>query len=255
MDPRLIYEIWAPPDGLWSPWVKPVLFAHMTLVEMQQPTESHAECRWEPPASDGRAMVLDLPGLESIDLGLDLIRHGYRPIPLFNGCPHAADDESGAGREAVPARSLAAALRASTDRVKSAALAPDAPPVFVVDSSRLGTDKPIVPGIFDNRWVVFPTDFPSAIFLAAHGIEEVWVVHRGSLAEDLIDVLQIWRRDGISLFDVDLNASGTARPLAGSRIWMAGVSRLIRRLWVALNLRRNPGGGFGALVPEAWAGG
>jgi hypothetical protein len=253
MDPRVIYEIWAPPDGLWSPWVKPVLFAHMQLLEMEQPIEGHAESRWEPPASGGRAIVLDLPGLESIDLGLDFIRLGYRPIPLFNGCPHAEDAESGVGREAVPGRSLAAALWAGAERVKLATLAPDAPPIFLLDSGRLGTDKPIVPGMFDNRWVVFPTDFPSAIFLATHGVREMWVVRRGSLAEDLIDVLQIWRRDGISLFDVDLNASGTASPLAGPRIWMAGVSRLIRRLWVALNLRRKPGGGFGAMVPEVWA--
>src|ERR1700740_3113253 len=104
MDPRVIYETWAPPDGRWSPWAKPVLFAHLPrgagglpaeppqrasglvpLVEEAAPSPrdqpgGSLACRLEGDAIPGRdtALVLDLPGLESIDLGLDLVRLGFR---------------------------------------------------------------------------------------------------------------------------------------------------------------------------------
>ena len=39
-----------------------------------------------------------------------------------------------------------------------------APPAFLLDSDRMKAPAPD-PGRFDNRWLVFPQDFPSAAFL------------------------------------------------------------------------------------------
>jgi hypothetical protein len=257
MDPRVIYETWAPPDGLWSPWAKPVLFAHLRESGTRPPVEiPEVRVEWKPASTHRPALVVDLPGLESIGLALDLLRLGYRPVPLFNACPDTGGIELEVAREVVPAQPLLSALLQVTDHLKSAALAPDAPPAFLLDANRLGMDKPIGPGVFDNRWVVFPTDFPSANFLAAQGILGVQVVHRGELPGDLLDVLQIWQRQGISLSQIDLEATGAPGPLTWSRMWASGLSRLARRLWVLMSLRRNPRGGFGGLVPEAaWSGG
>ena len=257
MDPRVIYETWAPPDALWSPWAKPVLFAHLGELGALPPVEmTEVRSEWKAASADRPALILDLPGLESIRLGLELIQLGYRPVPLFNACPDTRGIESDVAREAVPVKPLLSALLQGTHRLKSAALALDAPPAFLLDANRLGLDQPIGPGVFDNRSVVFPTDFPSANFLATRGILDAQVVHRGALQRDLLDVLQIWRRQGISLSHIDLAASGAPGPLTWSRMWASGLSRLARRLWTVMNLRRNSRGGYGGLVPEAaWAGG
>jgi hypothetical protein len=259
MDPRVIYETWAPPDGLWSPWAKPVLFAHLRESSPLPPVQiPEVRLEWEPAGADRPALVLDLPGLESIGLALELLRLGYRPVPLFNACPDPGGIDSvsavGATREVVSAMPLLLALIQGADRLKSATLASDAPPAFLLDANRLGIGRPIGPGVFDNRWVVFPTDFPSANYLAAQGIKSVRVVHRGALSQDLLDVLQIWRRQGIALSHINLDVSATPGLLTWSRNWLSGLSRLARRLWVLMSLRRNPRGGFGGLVPEASGG-
>jgi hypothetical protein len=256
MDPRAIYEIWAPPEGPWSPWAKPVLFAHLSGSQ-SLPMVEIPEVRWElqPPKPEGAALILDLPGLESIALGLDLLPLGFRPVPLFNACP-APEFLGERAKEVVSATPLLSVILQGADRLQSAGLLSDAPPAFLLDANRFGTDQPVGPGWFDNRWVTFPTDFPSANFLARRGIVGVQVVHRGPLHEDLVDVLRQWQREGISLSHIDLQSSSPPATLALRWSWWAGLARIARRLWVLLSLRRNPQGGYGGLVMEStWAGG
>src|SRR5580658_4377887 len=126
MDPRVIYEAWAPPEGLWSPWVKPVLFAHLSQSEppVAVPVlSSAAELGLDLAKAGGMALVLDLPGLESLGLGLELLDHGYRPVPLFNACP-AAEFLGERGDEVVPVAPLLPALVQGVDRIKAAGLEP-----------------------------------------------------------------------------------------------------------------------------------
>ena len=252
MDPRRIFEIWAPPDGPWSPWAKPVLFAHLDVAG-DLPTVAIPEIRlpFDRPKAGGRAVVVDLPSLESIGLGLELARLGYRPVPLFNACPSPPGLSGDVVPEAVPVKPLLSALMQGTDRLKSAGLTGDAPPAFLLDADRLGTEKPILPGWFDNRWVVFETDLPSARFLARYQITAVELIHRGAPGEDLLDVLRDWNRAGISLWHTDLDQPGPPSALVVPGTWFLGLSRLARRVWALLSLRRNPRGGYGGVVPES----
>src|SRR5271157_381954 len=252
MDPRSIYEIWATPHGLWSPWAKPVLFAHLDeagnlpivgIPEIQLP--------FDPSKVGGTAIVVDLPSLESIGLGLELARLGYRPVPVFNACPSPAVHDEDVAPEVVPVTPLLSALAQGAHRLKSAGLSGDAPPAFLLDANRLGGEKPIGPGWFDNRWVVFATDFPSPSFLAHRQIRDVELIHRGALGEDLLDVLRDWNREGILLLHTDLDQPGPPSALVVPRTWLLGLSRLARRLWALLSLRHNPRGGYGGIVPES----
>jgi hypothetical protein len=139
--------------------------------------------------------------------------------------------------------------------LRTVELSTDAPPAFLLDALRHGVGQPSGLGHFDNRWVVFPTDFPSANFLSSQGITGVQVIHRGPLLDDLADILRDWRRQGLTLSHVDLNWSARAEPLVLAPTWWTWLAWLSRRLWTLVSLRRNPRGGFGRFLPEAEAGG
>ena len=256
MDRRGIFQIWAPPDGRWSPWAKPVLFAHLDAVQ-GLPHIDMPEIRFpfDRTKAGGTALVVDLPGLESVGLGLELARLGYRPVPLFNACPTPSRFLDDVVPEVVPATLLLPALLQAAERLKSIDLPEDGGPAFLLDANRLGGGKRIVPGWFDNRWVVFATDFPSALFLVRHQITAVELIHRGAPGDDVLDVLGNWFRAGIPLWHTDLDHPGPPRPLAVPAAWHLGLSRFARRLWALFSLRRNPRGGYGGIVPESGSSG
>src|ERR1700733_4404881 len=107
MDRRGIFEIWAPPHGRWSPWAKPVLFAHLDAVEgLPHIDIPEITLPFDRTKAGGPALVVDLPGLESVGLGLELARLGYRPVPLFNACPNPSGFLGGVAPEVVPATLL-----------------------------------------------------------------------------------------------------------------------------------------------------
>ncbi|MGH9601505.1 MAG: hypothetical protein ACRD24_03860 [Terriglobales bacterium] len=107
-------------------------------------------------------------------------------------------------------------------------------------------------GKFDNRWMVFPQDFPSASFLTSHGIQRVLLAQESYAPvprEDLAHVLLRWQEGGIEILLKRLD-----RPDAPARIEVARPSRF-RALWhralAIVGLRRSSAGGFGCTVPES----
>jgi hypothetical protein len=252
MDRRGLFEIWAPSHGRWSPWAKPVLFAHLDAVA-GLPAIDIPEIRLPSDRANaaGTAIVVDLPGLESIGLSLELARLGFRPVPLFNACPAPPGFLGEVVPELVPATLLLPALVQAADRLKSIDLPEDSAPAFLLDANRLAEGKPLARGSFDNRWVVFATDLPSARFLVQHQITSVELIHRGVPGDDVLDVLRDWNRAGIPLWHTDLDHPGPAHPLALPTAWFLGLSRFARRLLALFSLRSNPGGGYGGIVPES----
>lgn len=255
-----IFARWAPEGAAWSPWVKPLLFAEMsgrvpqaldaeigrvdvswapeTTTEASAPDGGYREMpeRTRMPAPDRAALVLDLPGSEAVLMGLALIARGYRPIPLFNG--------SSGGLSGSRAGAIGNALAAGSRLLGPDALPSDAPPAFLLDSTRL--DWAPLPGQFDGRWIVFPQDFPSATTLRAHGIERViWRSRQGAVAEDLAHVLLAWRPGGVVPWAS--RETGSLEKLEISE--PSGFRSLLRRAAVVVGLRRNSAGGFGAMVP------
>lgn len=250
MDGEPVFDVWVPRAALWSPWAKPVLFAHIKYMnDYSQVT--FEEIQIERPKSAGTAIVVDLPGIESIGLGLELARLGFRPVPLFNACPAPSVYVGDIIPEAVPTHALLAALVQVAEHLKSIDLPKDSPPAFLLDSNRLAEGKPIVPGLFDNRWVVFKTDFPSAGLLLRHEIKQVEFIHRSQPREDILDVLRDWSQSGILLHHIDLAHPGPPNPLKPKPAWLSSLSRFGRRIWAMMNLRPSPRGGYGGIVPES----
>jgi hypothetical protein len=257
------FEAWAPAGSLWSPWAKPVLFTWTSAAlspstgapvtfdvswapspwqESVEVTTGYREAPAQPerrPAAELTAVVLDLPGEEALRAALALAVAGYRPVPLFNCCAGS--------NSTVPVERIVARLAEGAPRLAALELPAAAPPAFVLDADRMrGTPSP---GVFDNRWRVFPQDFPSGNVLRSHGVRRALHVRRGTdVPEDLRHVLLAWREQGLRLEQVDLTQE---QPRAAALT--VDKPRLFRsmraRFELLRGLRRNWAGGFGALIP------
>jgi hypothetical protein len=238
MNPRASYQTFADPKSPWAPWVKPVLFASAKSTSiLQGPAASKAtgsmpfdpRCGW----------VIDLPGVDAIGAARIALAAGLRPIPLYNGAdgPLPMIDNS----------QLAQALFALAEDVAQAQLPMNAPPAFLIDSRRFPGWNTPRPGVFDNRWMVFPQDFPSGKFLLAHSVQSVCVLNQAnSIPEDLVHVLFGWQQDGVQILHTH-NANPTP---AAIRIRKPGMfANFLRRALVTARLRRSAVGGFGSPVP------
>ena len=249
-----IFDVWAPPGGLWSPWVKPVLFACM---EREPPLPARSEPPWDvswaPPASGNTALVLDLPGAEGVFAGLALVACGYRPVPLYNAVP-SPSDLAGGSTSLVEVRTISAALWHGTADLRQAALPEDAPPAFLLDANRRGEGQSAVPGRFDNRSISFTTDFPSANFLEAHGVQRAVLaqVTVGRPQTDLAHTLLRWQDGGISIEQKGLGSQEPMVPLDVPR--PSGFGSLWQRVITLMGLRRHGLGGFGGFIPEPSSG-
>ena len=166
MNAEAIYESWVPPESDWSLWARPVLFAQMSDFPAEQnPRDDllNVDVSWAPAAGEMVVLVIDLSGQESVQTGLALAGREFRPVPLFNACTgqHELIDQS----------PIIAALRAGAGYLASIKLA-GTRPAFLLDDRRMKPRKGR-PSDFDNRWIVFPQDFPSAAFLVARGLMRV----------------------------------------------------------------------------------
>jgi len=225
--------------------VKPVLFAKSWTAPPPDPIPD-APALAAIVARRDTAVILDLPGEESILGGLALARRGLRPVPLFNATdgPRPVVDVSAVGRW----------LELGAGLLDSARLEPDSPPAFLLDSARNPSSPQLAPGAWDNRSIVLPQDFPSAAFLQSRGVTAVLVVRRGAItpAADLAHVLLAWQKAGLELRALDL-ASGlgpevhtVTEPSRFGRAWY--------RVLALLGLRRSSVGGFGGLIPHPSSG-
>jgi hypothetical protein len=247
MKPRDAFSVWAPADSTWSPWAKPVLFTALdTVTEWAPPISPLAAEQAAPLAAfrDKTALVLDLPAAAALELSLQLTQLQFRPVPVLN---------TTFGPDAVlPMQTPVELLRRGASLLEQTHLAPNAPPAFVLDSGRQPTTVPAAPGKYDNRWVVFPQDFPSAQFLRRQGIERVLLIqsHGGTPRDDLAHVLLRWQEDGLAILLLVVSQP-PARPLKVNRppryrsFWY--------RLLTAMGLKRNSAGGFGSAIPTVTA--
>jgi hypothetical protein len=249
-----VYAIWAPPESLWSRWVKPVMFSFIGgNLEKRAARSFHFQSGWVPaPAST--AIILDLPAEEGILWGLKLAEMGYTPVPLYNALPFPASETPFAPelrpRSAVDVQPILAAIIQGAEELQRVALGPSAPPAFLLDAERRLARTDLGPGVFDNRSVCFTTDFPSADFLLQHGITSVVVVHdNAKFAHDLLEILALWQQRGIQI--LRKSRLGTDLPVAAVVKRPSFLSTMWFRLGVALGLRRAELGGFGGIVPAS----
>ena len=260
MNKEEIMQAWAPDDSPWSTWAKPVLFAHLESFQAVANIQATADVTWCPPPQTKMALVLDLPGMEGVQAGVALAMRGYRPVPLYNAVPRPGgesvlDPSAFRNVAAVDVLPIISALRAGAEELLSLPIPAEAPPAFLLDAQRHGDGRIMGPGEFDNRSVLFTTDFPSANFLAAKGIQKVLLVQKNTLEPqwDLMHVLRRWQDGGLKLERLRLDPPSQAEPFSVGRPSWFGA--MFARVLVSFGLRRAAGGGFGAWVPEASAGG
>jgi hypothetical protein len=263
MTGRELFEIWAPSDSIWSQWAAPALFAQIDCVAENEAREERHPVWFEHAASSDHAVIIDLPGNQAFRLAAVLAEKGYRPVPVINASPAPTPLRLNAEPrpESMPLQaivtvdmtSLAWELCVATKRLKGVALPAAAPPAFILDALRLTGTRPVRDDMFDNRWMVFPQDFPSARFLLEHNIKRVTLVQVVSAqpSEDLAHVLLRWQEAGIQIFasaveDMHHARLAVSRPSRFKASWY--------RALAILGLTRSSVGGFGSFLPTSAGG-
>ena len=87
MTGKELFRIWAPVGKKWVDWVRPVPFVMMgECSKIYNMTDSVIQAADYIDAKfKNAAVIVDLPGVESVKEGIALAKSGFRPIPVFNG--------------------------------------------------------------------------------------------------------------------------------------------------------------------------
>ena len=260
-----LFDVWAPPSGAWSAWVKPVLFAHMrgAVRADAPPLPMGFTLDWLSRDREGTMLVINLPGPLGVFLGLQLaLERGYRPVPLYNACPGPqrvdgplTQHDMGAilSRDsALDVFPIMEAIDNGTAALERLNLPDDAPPAFLLDCDRRTGSPPFhpLPGKFDNRWVSLPTDFPSGNLLLSRGYKRTIVIQASLLPpqEDLAHTLLRWQEAGMIIESSGLDQPGSMPEVI--QVARPGFFRLVwHRMLATAGVRRNPLGGFGGVLP------
>jgi hypothetical protein len=257
MNKEEIFQFWAPESATWSRWVKPVLFAHLdSALSHLTDTGSAADATWAPSPTEKVAIIVDLPSADGVVMGVALASRGYRPVPLYNALPMPLGRSllsplTGQSVAAVNVLPILAALRSGAEQLAKLSLPMDAPPAFLLDANRLGAGRTMLPGEFDNRSISFTTDFPSANFFAAQGIQRVLLVQRNTETpqSDLTHSLRRWQDAGFVLEQFQIGRSERPERLEVSKPSWYGA--MFQRALSSFGFRRASPAGFGAWVPDS----
>lgn len=195
MTAKEAYRIWAPEGLKWSAWVRPVPF--LTAKEEHR---SYCDTNFDVAAANyldetysGAAVIVDLPGTESVQEGIALAKAGYRPVPIYNGTM-----EQHGARATGDNRSIGQALIMAASELEKIQIDNGAMPAFLTDRSRLNRYR-IDPSIYDNSWDVYPQDLPSADFLIKNGIWKVIVIGE-NISRDIRKILYGFQKKNIRIF-------------------------------------------------------
>jgi hypothetical protein len=224
MTPEEVFHRWRDAAGPWAQWIKPSLMTQIPPgVEPRAPRPMSLEGI---PAEDRTALILDLPGVEAVELGVALMARGYCPVVLFN-TTHEED-------AVVKTWDLMATLSGAASHLEARS---KGPPVFLLDARRQSVVGEMSGGRFDNRWYVFGSDFPTEEGFISRGIRRMAIVCRQEVQPDLQDALAHHR----GLEPVVLSpGSATPEPLPRNRSGLVrGLSNLGRML------HRRSDGSFG----------
>jgi hypothetical protein len=205
-------------------------------------------------AEPGTMVVVDLPGRATVEAAAWLVSGaGLQPVCTFDHWPHR--------RGLLQAeRVLAELLRWATTIVGARGRIPaDAPPLWICDSTRLGT-RDGRPGEFDNRYYLDDSILPAPGILLAHGVRRLvylgWAGDEDSPdapgptgevpLSDLVDWFGELLAAGIELFHAPI-----VDPQLRLRRFQAPPAR---RPFSGRGYRRSAAGGFGTEVPEPSSG-
>lgn len=195
MTNKEIYKIWSPDKKRWVDWVRPVPFINIDdsssrkeFIDYRIPSINYLK-----KLLNDTALIIDIPGIDSIKEGIALAKLGYRPIPIFNGTDPPIGTISTTNNQIIKPLLIWGAFELKNIKLKN-----DAPPVFLLDQNRLNRYK-INNGIFDNSWDIYDGDLPSPKYLLENGINKI-IVRSNFQAKDLQKILYKWQKNNIKIF-------------------------------------------------------
>jgi len=197
MTGKEIFKIWAPSNSKWTNWVRPVPFTaindKLELYKTNNFTIPDIKYIKELTCS---AIIVDLPGLESIKEGIALSKMGFRPIPIYNGTIQQQGARSTIDNKIIVDGLIYGAYELEKIMIKDNAL-----PAFLLDSNRLNRLKVDV-SIFDNSWDIYDQDMPSAEYFLKNGINKI-IVRGNKIQKDMKKILYKFQKQGIEIYFTD----------------------------------------------------
>ena len=192
-----IYIIYAPNGAKWIDWVRPVPFVAIDTYN-RKPIANFLDRKamFLKKYQQDTAIFIDLPGKESIELGIGLAHIGYRPIPVFNGT-----DEQQGSQATTNTYLIESYLINGSQKLKNIELKNDANPVFLLDSHRTNRYR-AKESIFDNSWDLYKQDIPSAEYFKQNGITKIIVVGE-TIQRDLKKIFLKFQEKGIDIYITD----------------------------------------------------
>ena len=197
MKGKEIYKIYAPNGAKWIDWVRPVPFVAIDTYN-RKPIANFLDRKamFLKKYQQDTAIFIDLPGKESIELGIGLAHMGYRPIPVFNGT-----DEQQGSQATTNTYLIESCLINGSQKLKNIKLKNDANPVFLLDSYRTNRYR-AKESIFDNSWDLYKQDIPSAEYFKQNGINKIIVVGE-VIQPDLKKIFLKFQEKGIEIYITD----------------------------------------------------
>ena len=189
------YKIWAPYGKKWVDWVRPVPFVSMNEYSKKYNFSGIAmtDIDYIDESFNNTAIIVDLPGVQSVMEGIGLAKVGYRPIPIYNGTI-----EQPSARATVDNQSVGMALMCGAEKLIQIDISDEALPAFLLDSNRMNRFKMEI-SVFDNSWDVYHQDLPSADYFIDNGIQKIVVVGE-RISKDLKKIFYGFQKKGISIY-------------------------------------------------------
>lgn len=192
-----IYKIYAPNGAKWIDWVRPVSFVAIDTYNRKPIVDwLDRKAMFLKKYQQDTAIFIDLPGKESIELGIGLAHMGYRPIPVFNGT-----DEQQGSQATTNTYLIESCLINGSQKLKNIKLKNDANPAFLLDSYRTNRYR-AKESIFDNSWDLYKQDIPSAEYFKQNGINKIIVVGE-VIQPDLKKIFLKFKEKGIEIYITD----------------------------------------------------
>lgn len=198
MTGKEIYKIWAPLNKKWVDWVRPVPF--VMIDDYYEVNEfcnlKEVKINYLDEIIDGAAIIVDLPGLESITEGISLAALGYRPIPVYNGTLEQKNSKAVTNNYIIGAGLIWGAKVLKNIETKD-----DAYPVFLVDSNRMNRYK-MDESYFDNSWDLYPQDIPTPEYFLKNNINKI-IIRSNKINRDLNKIFFDFQKKGIDIYFTD----------------------------------------------------
>ena len=192
-----IYKIYAPDGAKWTNWVRPVPFIAIDTYNRELLANwVDRKVIFLDKYETDTAIFIDLPGNESVELGISLAKIGYRPIPLFNGT-----DGNPNSQTIVDTYLIESSLINGSEKLKNIHLANDANPVFLLDSYRTNRYRE-KESIFDNSWDLYKHDIPSFEYFKQNNIKKIIVVG-DTIQRDLKKIFLKFQDKGMEFYLTD----------------------------------------------------